>query len=253
MKKTFPFSICKKIFILTLLILSIFACNNSEDDNTENGDSGLYDPYSSLRSKVGNNAIYCDEEACCWDDCQYDQVVCGQQKGLYDAVGSNIDNYNLDSAPDWWTEELFYLVSDYEMNVISERTDSFSASLFYIAKYCESGEFHTAYTNLDSFANSDAFTTYLNSGPPSYNCTTALNYCSGFCTSNCSGLQCGSDGCGGNCGTCASGEICNSSGQCVSDGGGASACDTCLSSCRGLPGCCTGCGCICESACGMCF
>jgi parallel beta-helix repeat protein len=34
------------------------------------------------------------------------------------------------------------------------------------------------------------------------------------CTSNCVGKICGSDGCGGNCGTCPTG-ICNSTGQCV--------------------------------------
>jgi subtilase family serine protease len=35
------------------------------------------------------------------------------------------------------------------------------------------------------------------------------------CTPQCSGKQCGSDGCGGVCGTCPSGESCNSAGQCV--------------------------------------
>jgi hypothetical protein len=30
-------------------------------------------------------------------------------------------------------------------------------------------------------------------------------------------------------------------------------CDGCLSACRGLSGCCTGCGCICQSECGGCF
>jgi len=44
------------------------------------------------------------------------------------------------------------------------------------------------------------------------------------CISNCSGKQCGSDGCEGNCGNCTSGKICNSNGVCVnpcedSDGG----------------------------------
>jgi len=35
------------------------------------------------------------------------------------------------------------------------------------------------------------------------------------CTPNCAGKTCGSDGCGGSCGTCQSGQICNSYGQCV--------------------------------------
>ncbi len=35
------------------------------------------------------------------------------------------------------------------------------------------------------------------------------------CVPNCTGLDCGSDGCGGSCGTCASGEFCDSAQQCV--------------------------------------
>lgn len=31
------------------------------------------------------------------------------------------------------------------------------------------------------------------------------------------------------------------------------ACGQCLSACKGLPGCCTGCNCMCESECGGCF
>lgn len=39
------------------------------------------------------------------------------------------------------------------------------------------------------------------------------------CTPQCSGKQCGDDGCGGSCGNCASGTSCNASGQCVGGGG----------------------------------
>jgi secreted trypsin-like serine protease len=35
------------------------------------------------------------------------------------------------------------------------------------------------------------------------------------CTPSCSGKQCGADGCGGTCGSCASSSTCNTSGQCV--------------------------------------
>ena len=47
------------------------------------------------------------------------------------------------------------------------------------------------------------------------------------CTPQCSGKQCGDDGCGGACGNCAGGDSCNGSGQCVGgstggDGGTAS-------------------------------
>jgi hypothetical protein len=35
------------------------------------------------------------------------------------------------------------------------------------------------------------------------------------CKPNCAGMTCGGDGCGGSCGTCPSGETCNSSGTCT--------------------------------------
>ena len=43
------------------------------------------------------------------------------------------------------------------------------------------------------------------------------------CTPACSGKQCGSDGCGGTCGTCTSSQTCNTSDQCVT---------SCLPSCE---------------------
>ena len=41
--------------------------------------------------------------------------------------------------------------------------------------------------------------------------------------------------------------------NCPSDCGMAGGCSSCLSGCQGIPGCCTGCGCMCESACGGCL
>ncbi len=39
--------------------------------------------------------------------------------------------------------------------------------------------------------------------------------CTSTCTSNCTNKQCGNDGCGGSCGDCSGDQICNTSGQCV--------------------------------------
>ena len=69
------------------------------------------------------------------------------------------------------------------------------------------------------------------------------------CIADCAGKACGDDGCGNSCGSCPSGQSCSSSGSCESSGGG-SECSSCLSACSGLPGCCSGCGCICASKCG---
>jgi hypothetical protein len=49
-------------------------------------------------------------------------------------------------------------------------------------------------------------------------------------------------------GQCGFGYYCNA-GHCVVRPGGGDACSACLDSCRGLPGCCTGEGCICQSDC----
>ncbi len=67
------------------------------------------------------------------------------------------------------------------------------------------------------------------------------------CEPACAGKACGPDGCGGSCGTCASGLTCNN-GSCTS-GNNYAACNDCLDSCYGLPGCCTGMGCMCQSEC----
>ena len=42
---------------------------------------------------------------------------------------------------------------------------------------------------------------------------------------SCSGRECGDDGCGASCGSCASGESCDASGQCVGGSGPTCACD----------------------------
>ncbi len=61
------------------------------------------------------------------------------------------------------------------------------------------------------------------------------------CTPACSGKQCGSDGCGGSCGSCASGQSCDAGGQCVSPTPG------CTPSCSGKQCGSDGCGGSCGS------
>ncbi len=66
----------------------------------------------------------------------------------------------------------------------------------------------------------------------------ACNPPKGACVPSCSGKTCGSDGCGGSCGTCSSSKTCNSQGTCVS---------SCVPSC-GLSQCGSdGCGGSCGS------
>jgi hypothetical protein len=63
--------------------------------------------------------------------------------------------------------------------------------------------------------------------------------CQGTCVPACAGKQCGSDGCGGSCGTCAAGQTCSASNQCVA---------SCVPACAGKQCGSDGCG----GSCGTC-
>lgn len=78
---------------------------------------------------------------------------------------------------------------------------------------------------------------------PAQGCSSAFDCPCGFCGPE---GRCYEDRNGG-CGKCARNP--NSPGAATSGG----ACKACLSDCQGLgPSCCSGCGCICENACGTC-
>lgn len=71
----------------------------------------------------------------------------------------------------------------------------------------------------------------------SQSCNTTTGQCTASCTPTCSGRQCGPDGCGGTCGQCLSGQTCNSgSGQCTS---------SCTPQCSGRECGPDGCGALC--------
>jgi hypothetical protein len=71
-------------------------------------------------------------------------------------------------------------------------------------------------------------------------CNPADAQCVGNCVPACTGKACGNDGCGGTCGTCASGQVCNASGQCGA---------ACTPSCTGLVCGGDGCGGTCGPGC----
>ncbi|MBP48155.1 MAG: hypothetical protein CMH53_09490 [Myxococcales bacterium] len=48
-------------------------------------------------------------------------------------------------------------------------------------------------------------------------CSDYQDVCSGACKPACAGKQCGDDSCGGVCGTCAQGSVCDATGQCQQD------------------------------------
>lgn len=77
------------------------------------------------------------------------------------------------------------------------------------------------------------------------NCCPDLLDCCGTCTPNCQGKQCGTDGCGGSCGSCHTGQTCQN-GTCVTTGEcGKDPAHTCKDSCGGQG---VG-GCYCDSVC----
>lgn len=67
----------------------------------------------------------------------------------------------------------------------------------------------------------------------------ALGHCISSCIPNCTNKQCGPNGCGGTCGTCPVGKTCNAAGQCIA---------TCVPSCTGKECGSNGCG----GTCGTC-
>lgn len=91
-----------------------------------------------------------------------------------------------------------------------------------------------------------------------FGCTAPCGHCDLFptgaaaCIGLCASRQCGQDGCGSSCGRCEANRTCES-GVCRAQSTVSPACDSCLDACSGLPSCCTGCGCICESDCAGCF
>ncbi len=113
--------------------------------------------------------------------------------------------------------------------------------------YANTSDFYA----VTSGSNGSCGNVLCNAGPgwngPTGNGTPNGSALSGPCTPNCAGLQCGSDGCGGSCGTCASGQTC-SNGVCTA------ACPTGQTQCNGScvdtstdPNNCGACGNVCAS------
>jgi len=87
-------------------------------------------------------------------------------------------------------------------------------------KYCENNVLKTASCTSKPSCGWDSTNQY-------YNCGTAgaadpsgkyPKSCTPVCEPNCTGKVCGDDGCGGSCGTCAAGKVCQQ-GTCVTSGG----------------------------------
>ena len=117
-----------------------------------------------------------------------------------------------------------------DASCVSGAMDSYCASSFYA---CLEGSTCTpeCYEG-EKECGSDGCGGSCGSCPSGKTCNSE-GFCeTGSCTPNCSGKVCGSDGCGSTCGSCPTGQNCNSSGQCETAG---QACNG-----VGYEGCCNG-------------
>jgi hypothetical protein len=224
------------------LLVSLGACGNGGSTASSSGG----DPFAPLRAAVSlTNPVKCEGDRCCLYRCSDKNILCVTR-----AV-EDLKKFNLFAScsqvlfPEWfYANDCFIFdlaTSGLPTNVTTQCFCGRTATGFY-------GEYSTYADGLacdGRAAPLPADIASLGSG-----CDASRALCAAAtCTKHCSGRACGPDGCGGQCGTCSSGE-CNSSGKC---GTAVDSCGSCLSSCHGLGSCCTGCGCICESACGSCF
>jgi hypothetical protein len=233
-------------FLIILLMLACAKEDKTEPDKQDPAD----DPWAELRN-LSPGEVEFDGDFFCYYDCANDNIFCGQRI----VRDCDLSKYH----PDFFSYDC-YIVTEFNDDVSGVyyfTKDEEFGDVFFVVCFC--GRTGNMYSNVYSLATN----TYV-SCEDLYNISPrddgtgdlwdgdcGTDWCNP-CIPNCNGKTCGSDGCGGSCGTCPPGKTCSTSGTCIDVGSG-DPCSNCLSACHGLPGCCTGCGCICESACGGCF
>jgi hypothetical protein len=253
--------------LVALIIMScmfLFTCKDSDNGNET-------DIYEGLRN-TGPGEIKCNGDSCCLTDCWGDEDFECMTRIPDVIVAATLnkpnDGCNAYIFPEWFYAYDCFVVTEgvhgdngtpYGDDIVHYRGDG----TLFMSIRCFCGRGYTSYSSsvkgnlIMAYFPETCHVEYNN--PPSYELSEGIrsswegcaNPCQ-TCTPRCTGRECGPDGCGGSCGTCGSGETCNAAGQCVYSGTG-NTCSECLATCRGLPGCCTGCGCLCEYECGMCW
>jgi len=235
-----------KKYIIFFLGAILFTLSCSEKENEDKPDNQTDDPWEEVRD-VSPGEIKFDGDYFCYYDCGNDMIICGQRR----VCDCDISQYHPE-----WVEYDCYFGTDFPEDADQETfSDGDEFGLFWIICFCgRSGNQYSGTYSLQHVYNSCE--DIHNSSPRDAqfgsdwdgDCVDNCNPC----VANCSNRECGPDGCGGSCGTCPAGETCSMSGKCI-DESSEDPCTECLESCRGLPGCCTGCGCLCEEECGQCF
>jgi hypothetical protein len=212
------------------------ACSNAANGTSgqttpDGGSSTPADPYAGFRS-VTKGQVRCNGDSCCTIDCSYASgVTCMTRDPAVVAAWAAQDPKAAGCTgvefPAWFYENDCFVRT--EFNGITQAPylslDNATQKLWFGGTIvCVCGRTATQITS--SWSSETSFLWNGCTGPmqdvasPNNGLTTCAGLCNSVCTPQCSGRTCGSDGCGGQCGTCPSGKTCTAAGQCA---GGCSA------------------------------
>lgn len=256
------------VFLVLCLVFLLPSCSSGNGDDDEFGD----DMFAGLRESLEPGELRCNGDDCCFKRCGgNNDVLCVTRQAetymeLFDPPFEGCDRLIF---PKWFYQHDCFILAEFysghhggykgEISKVTMIGPSYSetseVTFFYPFIQCFCGRTGAGYAGESSteqaFVYHGCDQTVGVSGELYENLFSCEDECQ-TCEPRCAGRECGPDGCGGNCGTCPPGRECSISGQCI-DSSSSDPCRECLETCRGLPGCCTGCGCICEEECGGCF
>ncbi|MBW2264157.1 MAG: hypothetical protein JRG91_19505, partial [Deltaproteobacteria bacterium] len=257
-----------KRLVVVIGLFTLAACGNN---GSTNGVTPT-DPYDGLRD-AGLGEIECNQDSCCLTGCwgRLDRVCVTRLPPIIieSIEGKPDDGCSTLIFPEWFYSYDCFVVTEAVRGDTGEPYSpgfnryEVADQIIVMTMRCFCGRTGTDYA---SSVKQSLYMKYFPescrvefNNPPDYELSSgivdSLESCNNpcrTCTPRCSGRRCGPDGCGGSCGSCTEGQTCNAAGECVTSGSG-DTCSDCLSVCIGMPGCCTGCGCMCEDECGGCW
>jgi hypothetical protein len=254
--------LCVIIFGLTAIIGSNGGGGGGNGNDTD--DTAQVDPYEGLWDVDKGEVNFNKDSGCfrrCWGN---EDILCVTRDtqtiiaSLYSVSDDFTENCNQILFPTWYYQYDCFISTDgwsfyHDGHLKSgNKWDSDNETLYlFVQCFCgrTSNKFASQYSTNMKFQFNGCNEVMDNLWEIAEAFADCDNPCN-LCEPNCTGRECGPDGCGSSCGICSGGEECNAVGQCVTE---VDTCTSCLQTCSGLPGCCTGCGCMCEDECGGCF
>ncbi len=175
-----------------------------------------------------NFGFGCSQEGKCteWAKCQMVGTIgCGATiDGHTDKLGNQIGTYFCDAGDQSGPEIAYKFVAKVNDTVkftLNTQTAGANLNLLLLEGLC-AGEACVlqSYTTLSTEVKANTTYYVVVDGKNGSKGKFTLNLqCNAACVPNCGGKECGSDGCGGSCGTCAGGLTCDA-GKCVTSGDG---------------------------------